>query len=336
MPLRTPLVRFCFSLGLLIMAGSRATGQPGLGFMHRLESCDAKVVEACERAPVDGREHVHTFVVNGWDPLRLGNLNGMTGYVRGLGFAQTHFGPWWASRSVGRQIRALRQTDPDARIVLVGFSFGALTVRRLANDLEREGIAVDRLVYVGGDFIGNTARSRPSNVAKVVNIQGHGFIFSGYDLFFNGADIDNALNVRLDTRHFVLPSRAQTMETLVSELATLAQDAHTAIAARKVQESPAVESPAVESPAVESPAVGQPKKRPPEGSIPAVQPADPTSKTSDASDHSTVSRLIAVRVDGPSPLFGQPLISRPPSEATPGVPGSRTFSVGQMPGYPVP
>jgi len=243
MSLRTSLLRLCYSLGLLLMAESRATAQLGLGFFHPLKACDPQVVKSCETAPSDGKEHVYTFVVNGVDPLQLANLNGMTDYLRRLGFGQTHYEPFLGYRATRRQIRAIHQSDPDAKIVLVGYSFGTLVVRRLANDLEKENIVVDRLVHMGGDFIGNTERSRPSNAAKVVNIRGHGVVFFGYDLFFNGADIDNAQNVRLDRRHFLLPSSGQTMETLASELASLAKDSHSAIAARELEESPTADLP---------------------------------------------------------------------------------------------
>lgn len=243
MAFRAFLLYFCYSLGILFITESRATAEVGLGFFHPLQACDRKVVKACEEAPADGREHVHTFIVNGLDPLQLGNLNGMTGYLRRLGFPQTHFEPMLGYRATKRQIREIRQNDPDAKIVLVGYSLGAGVVRRLANDLQKEGIAVDRVVYLGGDFIPNSEGSRPSNVARVVNIRGHGSMFTGYDLLFKGADIDNAQNVRLDSRHFLLPSREQTMDTLATELVSLAQDSHLAIAARTLKEQPILGQP---------------------------------------------------------------------------------------------
>lgn len=236
MALRLSYLRLCCSLGFLLACGSRATAEFGLGFFHPLQTCDPAVLKNCETAPSDGKEHVYTFIVNGLDPMQLANLNGMTGYLRRLGFPHTHYEPLLGYRATARKIRSIRESDPDAKIVLVGYSLGTVVVRRLTNALERENVAVDRLVYLGGDFIGNTPSSRPSNVGTVVNIRGHGSLFSGYDLFWNGADIDNAINVRLDSRHFVLPSRGQTMEILAKELASLAQDSHTAIAARTLKE----------------------------------------------------------------------------------------------------
>src|SRR6266852_394935 len=107
MALRISLLRFCCSLGFLLMAGSRATAELGLGFIHPLQACDPKVVNAL-------------------DPLQLANLNGMTGYLRRLGFPQTHFEPLLGYRATRRHIREIRQSDPEAKIVLVGYSLGTL------------------------------------------------------------------------------------------------------------------------------------------------------------------------------------------------------------------
>src|ERR1700687_3318012 len=128
MPLRPSVLRFCSSLGFLLMAGSPATAEVGLGFFHPLQACDTKVVKACKEAPSDGKEHVYTFIVNGLDPLQLANLTGMTGHLRRQGFPQTHFEPLLGFRATGRQIRAIRQSDPDANIVLLGYLFDALVV----------------------------------------------------------------------------------------------------------------------------------------------------------------------------------------------------------------
>ena len=261
MRVRASSVRFCWCLGFFILAGSRASAQPGLSFMHPLQPCDAKVVRACEQAPADGRDHVYTFIVNGADPFHLSNLNGVTGYLRRLGFPQTRLEPFRNARSAGQQIRAIRQSDPDAKIVLVGFSAAALFVRRLANDLEREGITLDALVYLSGDYVGNTPRSAPSNVGKVVNIRGHGLVFSGYDLFFNGADIDNAVNVKLDSRHIVVPSQAQTLETLATLMANLAHESHASIASRSGKEPTIAAAPNRQGPVRAIP-VSQPASQP--------------------------------------------------------------------------
>src|SRR6516164_6345604 len=141
MVLRPSLLCLCCSLGFLLLAGSRANAQVGLGFFHPLQACDPKVVSNCEAAPADGKEHVYTFIVNGLDPMQLANLNGMSGYLRRLGFSQTHYEPMLGYRATRQQLLAIRKSDPDAKIVLVGYSLGSGVVKRLANDLEKENIA---------------------------------------------------------------------------------------------------------------------------------------------------------------------------------------------------
>jgi hypothetical protein len=122
-----------------------------------------------------------------------------------------------------QRIRAVRQLDPGARIVVVGFSTGANCVRKLAHELKEDGVRLDLLVYLGGDTIRNAPQSRPENAANILNINGHGMVFHGRDLFFCGEDLDGAWNHRLDARHMTLPSRAETAELLVQYLAAIAQ-----------------------------------------------------------------------------------------------------------------
>ena len=113
----------------------------------------------------------------------------MAEYFRTIGFTNTSSYQFPMTWKVRRQIETLR-TDPEARIVLLGFSVGANCVRSLANDLQRDGVYIDCLVYMGGDTIFNTCNSKPANVGQIVNITGHGLVFLGRDLFLNGDDID--------------------------------------------------------------------------------------------------------------------------------------------------
>jgi pimeloyl-ACP methyl ester carboxylesterase len=222
-------------LGIVLVAavlGSLGNRAAGWGRFHPVPSGTASVIQQCEQAPADGREHVHIYFINGADPLCLGNLNGLADRIRAMGFPNTHFRQCWQCRNLCREVAAIRQQDPDAKIMLIGFSYGAVRARQMAQTLAKERIWVDSLVYVAGDFIKNSPDSSPSNVGHVVNLQAHGYLFSGYDLFFNGEDIAKAQNQRVDTRHMSLPTRNETIDALSTELAGLAQKAHTALAAR--------------------------------------------------------------------------------------------------------
>jgi hypothetical protein len=195
----------------------------GLGtWMHPIQ--DAEVVVAgrnSDTAGPDRRDHVHIFAVNGFNPLCLGNFNGLCDCLRKHGFEHTHFAQFYTCRDFPVQIRRIRQEDPQARIVLIGFSIGCNTVRKQANDLARDGTPVDLLVYLVGDYLNNSSYTFPNNVGRLVNVRAKGIVLTGGDLFFNGADIDGARNYKLDTRHILVPSRRETVSLVLEELIAL-------------------------------------------------------------------------------------------------------------------
>jgi hypothetical protein len=197
-------------------------GPRGCSFVHRLGDPPPHLVQACKSIPPEARERVHLFVINGLDPLYLGNLNGLCACMQQLGFANVHCGQLWQAAAFRDQIGAIRRADPQARIALLGYSAGANRVCRLAQELQTEGVAIDLLVYLGGDQIENTPACRPANVGQVLNITGHGFLLHGGDLFRHGADLDGARNERLDTRHLLLPTRGETVELLAVHLIAIA------------------------------------------------------------------------------------------------------------------
>lgn len=165
------------------------------------------------------KNKVHVFAVNGLNPLCLGNFNGLCDYIKRQGYTNTYFGQMYTCLNFSDRIRKVRQADPDAKIVLIGFSLGANIVRTIANDLEKDGTSVDLLVYMVGDYVRDTPESRPSNVRRIVNIRAQGIVLTGGDLLFNGAEIQGARNHRLNVRHILVPSRRETLELLNEELA---------------------------------------------------------------------------------------------------------------------
>lgn len=169
------------------------------------------------------KDHVYIFAVNGLNPMCLGNFNGLCTYLRNQGFHNTYFGQLYTSSGFAAKIRDTRHDDPDARIVLIGFSAGANYVRATANSLANDGVWIDLLVYLVGDTVWNTPESRPENVGRILNIRGKGMVLIGGDfLGFNGEDIDGAQNYRIDCRHILAPSRSETLTLLMEELLPLA------------------------------------------------------------------------------------------------------------------
>lgn len=164
------------------------------------------------------KEHVYTFAVNGLNPLCLGNFNGLCAYLKDQGFTNTYFGQLYTCQNYAQRIRDIRATDPEAKIVLFGFSLGSNSVRTIANDLDTDGTKVDLMIYLVGDYVKNEPQSKPKNVARIVNLRAKGSAVTGGDYFFNGEDLDGARNHTLGCRHILSPSRKETVEIVMEEM----------------------------------------------------------------------------------------------------------------------
>jgi hypothetical protein len=172
--------------------------------------------EGCQVVPLKG--HVHLFAVNGTDPFCVAGLDVLCDRLRGCGYRDTRFGRLCTSHRFGTEIRRLRATDPEARVVLIGYSTGCNYARSIANDLNRDGVKVDLLVYLAGDFIHDGPYSCPPNACRVVSVRANGIAVLGGDLFFNRDALLGACNFRVPCHHLRLPVHDQTLPLLLREL----------------------------------------------------------------------------------------------------------------------
>jgi hypothetical protein len=190
----------------------------GLGFIHPLQ-CDidwsqVPLGPTCTSL----RQQTYVFFANGIDPLNLGEFYGLCQFVRRNGYPNTYFGQMACGARFRQKIKQIREGDPQGRIVLIGFSGGVYVARRLANDLQRDGIDVDLLVYLGGDLLCNKPNSRPCNAKRILNVTANGFWLYGGNLVWKGVDLDDAVNMRLPVSHLQIPSRLETIQLLMNEL----------------------------------------------------------------------------------------------------------------------
>jgi hypothetical protein len=190
----------------------------GFGFLNPLQPPTAELRYASWDVPDERRDQVYFFLINGLDPGWWANLNGLAEYAKWCGFRHTYCGQMMEMPEYRAHMREVRQREPGARIVLLGYSLGANCVRHLAQKLRKDGVRIDLLIYLGGDTIFDKSRSRPDNVDHILNINSHGLILLGGDLYFNGRDLQGATNKRLDTRHICLPSQQEAIEIIVRAL----------------------------------------------------------------------------------------------------------------------
>jgi hypothetical protein len=201
--------------GMLLAALS---GAPGcLSYLHPVDPPPPELSGLCRSVPKNSRDHVYVFLVHGMDPFNFANLSGVRDYVQSLGFNKTYYGQLYHTFQFDKQIRQIRNEDPDAHFVLIGFSFGANMVRDLAQWAKDDGISIDLLVYLGGNTLENRPEDKPGNVKQIVNILASGCIW-------NGAKMDGAINLHeTNVWHFGSPTHKQTLEVLSEQLARVAE-----------------------------------------------------------------------------------------------------------------
>ena len=202
-------------LGIGVLAALLAATSGCLSFCHPIAPPKPEVAQATQSAPKCCRDHFHVFLVQGLDPLDFSNMEGLRDYIQALGFKNTYFGQLYHTIYFKHEMQRIRQADPEAHFILIGFSFGANMVRDLALAAQRANVPIDLLIYLGGNTLDNTPHDRPDNCLMVVNILASGCIW-------NGTWFDNAENFHLpDVWHFGSASHRVTLEVLTRDLATV-------------------------------------------------------------------------------------------------------------------
>ena len=115
------------------------------------------------------RDHVHVLLINGVDPGNLFNFQGVQTYVQGLGFRNVSYHQMWEEAAVRQRISAIRSSNPQARIAVIGYSGGSLTALSAVGVASEAG-PIDLLVYVAGGMAGIETTSRPAHVHKLVDV----------------------------------------------------------------------------------------------------------------------------------------------------------------------
>jgi thioesterase domain-containing protein len=167
---------------------------------------------------IAGCDNVHIFLLNGFSllPHPYGRLTAISGSLEELGYHHIYKGNPYYTHRFASQIRSLRHGNPDARIVLVGYSCGGGAIQRIANELAGDGICIDLLIYVDAVPLSNSAYPHLTNVSRVVSI-------TSADPVLHGEEVPEATNCHVqDAWHFSITSNQQTRAIVLGELATLA------------------------------------------------------------------------------------------------------------------
>lgn len=201
-------------VGLLLIGSVVPTGC--LSFCHPVIPPPKEELEPYLDVAKCQQNAVHVFFVHGIDPLDFSNYEGLHAYVQSLGYIKTYYGWPYHAYHFEKQMRKLRQEEPDARLVLIGFSYGAGLVRDMACSVRAAGIDVDLVVYIDGVLYNDRPLHRPANVCRVVNI------LSCYRK--EDRAVREAENHRFDdVWHFGTVTHPQTLRLLARELGDVAR-----------------------------------------------------------------------------------------------------------------
>src|SRR5262249_19668037 len=127
------MVRLMLALPLTAASGC-------LSFLHPVAPPTPPGLDLCSKASPECRHHVYIFLINGLDPLRVGNLAGVRDHLQALGFVNTYYGELVSWSWFKREVIRVHQEDRGGRIVLVGYSAGGSMAYRLANAVKEEGV----------------------------------------------------------------------------------------------------------------------------------------------------------------------------------------------------
>ncbi|MFL5245021.1 MAG: hypothetical protein ACJ8FY_23210 [Gemmataceae bacterium] len=230
---------------LLVMVLSAAPGC--LSYLHPVEPLEKPAQASCVDIPRCCRDHVYVFCINGLDPFDYSNQDGLRDYIHELGFNKLYNGEMYHTTYFQKELHRLHEEDPEARFVLIGFSFGANCARAVARDAKDKGIPIDLLVYLGANTFKNEERNQPENTLRILNILAEGLIW-------NGDVLDRAENIQVKgVWHFGSPTHPKTLELLESELAQVASRVTVVEISEKPRPQDAEPTPRVMPPAVQGP-----------------------------------------------------------------------------------
>jgi hypothetical protein len=188
-----------------------------LTFVHPIDQTTVPTCQTCQTVPDDCKEHVYIFLMHGLDPFDCCNLSGVHKYLVEMGFKNTYYGQFWSGcTSFEDKIKEIDHCDPEARIVVVGFSLGATMARILCQTLLEHTVTVHLLVYLDGKGLCDLHCKAERKKPKIINVVAPSLVWSA-------PHFDYAENIDIKgVWHFGSGTHPETLDALCRELNMLA------------------------------------------------------------------------------------------------------------------
>jgi pimeloyl-ACP methyl ester carboxylesterase len=160
------------------------------------------------------RDSVHIVFVH--SPVDAGDVDGLSkvadlfceaGFKNTTTFNLYHDG---SAEALACRVREIHAGDPGARVMLIGYSSGALIARGAAKRLEADGICIDTLVYLDAAILHLARDEEPCNVLRHVLIYREGTPIPDVG--------DNAVIHRVEEwNHLRVPTTQSACDKMLSE-----------------------------------------------------------------------------------------------------------------------
>ncbi len=172
--------------------------------------------ELLQQLPPICRSKVYVIMVNGNDPLCLGGMVDLRDYIKKMGITNIYLGETCHEAWLDREIRILHRDIPDAHFVLIGFEYGADTVRRIAQAGIDAGATIDMLIYLEPKGLSFCYPPEEPKLLRTITIQNEGW------LHHKEVPEDSEL-IPIETHCiYEAPTHSATIDLVTSELVNLA------------------------------------------------------------------------------------------------------------------
>ena len=188
-----------------------------LSFLNRLPVPPAEVRELNEQLPIESRGGVYVFLVNGTDTLGCGNLYGIRDYLNRLGFVKSYYGEFFHEWWLTEEILKLHIEKPDARIVVIGYEYGADAARSIAQAGADAGANIDMLMYLEPKGLSyQNISDDHAGIRRLVVVRNEKW-------FLSDSEVPGSETIALPCSClYLVPTHPTTLEIVASEMARLA------------------------------------------------------------------------------------------------------------------
>lgn len=148
------------------------TAAPGCVSLHKPIALSSDCLTVCNDVPCACRGKVYVFLLSGFDPLDIDRVADVRAALIRAGYTKIYNGQFYHGSFFAREMLRLTVEEPDAKFVLVGFSYGAETAVSLAETVGKQSVPIALLASVDPYWWSSAPAKKPANVGQTLHVHG--------------------------------------------------------------------------------------------------------------------------------------------------------------------